>query len=128
MIFYWVIPFGAAVALAVYTSQFYDRPIDKVQSWLLAMTAVTFITFAYDKLIAKINERRKKQKQKTILRAPELLLLALTFFGGTPGALMAIFFVDHKTTKVSFQLKFWVTVVLQILTIAACYKYFWRGF
>ena len=122
MLLYWIIPFGAAVILAAFISQISSWPIDKVQSWLLAMTAVTFITYAFDKMVAKINPQR--QKQKTFLRAPERLLLALTFAGGTIGALLAIFIFNHKTAKISFQRKLWLTLGLQILLIAIYFYYF----
>lgn len=119
VLFYWLVTFVTAIGLAVWANRFYDRPIDTVQSWVLAFTAVTFAAFAIDKRIAIINERRKKHRKDTFTRFPEELLLALTFAGGTVGALFGIFFVDHKTVKFKFQIKFWLTIILQFLFLAA---------
>lgn len=45
-------------------------------------------------------------------RTPENVLHALEFAGGWPGALLAQQVFRHKTRKVSFQLVFWIIVLL----------------
>lgn len=83
--------------------------LDVVISWLLAITLVTFLAYGYDKLIA--GTRRT--------RIPESVLLALTFTGGTVGALLGRWLFRHKTSKGGFRLKFWLVVALQAALLAA---------
>lgn len=109
---YGIITFGITILLTLFMLAF-DWPLDLVTSWLIAITIVTFSTFGYDKAIAG----------GTTLRVPENILFALVFCGGTLGALLARPFFHHKTSKVSFRLKFWVVVIVQILLIAG--YYFW---
>jgi uncharacterized membrane protein YsdA (DUF1294 family) len=83
--------------------------LDVVLSWLLAITLVTFLAYGYDKLVA--GSRRT--------RVPESVLLALTFAGGTVGALLGRWLFHHKTAKGSFRLKFWLVVALQVVLLSA---------
>ena len=76
-------------------------------AWLAGITLVTFFTFGYDKAIAETPRTR----------IPEIILLFLTFIGGTVGAVAGMFLFRHKTAKRSFQLKFWLAVLLQIALI-----------
>ena len=45
----------------------------------------------------------------------ESTLLAVGLFGGWPGAIVAQQLLRHKSSKVSFRLAFWATVVMNIL-------------
>ncbi len=47
-------------------------------------------------------------------RVSENVLLGLCFLGGWPGGLFASQLLRHKTSKVSFRVKFWCVVALQI--------------
>jgi uncharacterized membrane protein YsdA (DUF1294 family) len=85
-----------------------------VWSWLIAITVITFFTFGYDKAIA--------DTQRT--RVPELILLALTFLGGTIGAILGRIVFRHKTSKASFRVKFWVVLVIQIALLVLYVLYF----
>ena len=87
--------------------------LDVVISWVVAITLVTFLAYGYDKLVAGTGRTR----------VPESILLALTFAGGTVGALLGRWLFHHKTVKGSFRLKFWLVVALQIALLAA--YYFW---
>lgn len=75
------------------------------QSWIFAMTIITFLTYWYDKIRAISGHRP---------RVPERVLLALTLAGGTIGALVGMVLVNHKTSKRSFQIKFWMIVAIQL--------------
>lgn len=88
--------------------------LDWLQAWLLAVTAVTFVSYGYDKLVAGSGRTR----------VPERVLLTLAFAGGTLGALAGMRLFHHKTSKESFLERFWVVVAVQILLIAGWYL--WR--
>lgn len=107
---YGLITFGITIILTLIMLAF-DSPLDLLMAWLIAITIVTFWTFGYDKAIAG----------GTTVRVPENILFALVFCGGTLGALLARPFFHHKTSKVSFRLKFWLVVIVQILLIAGYY-------
>lgn len=51
-------------------------------------------------------------------RVPENTLHLLDLLGGWPGALIAQQQFRHKTVKVSFQVTFWITVLLNVLAAA----------
>lgn len=68
----------------------------------LAASLAVFITYAKDKSAAQNNE----------WRIPESTLQLLSLIGGWPGALIAQRRLRHKTSKASFQLVFWATVIL----------------
>ena len=102
--------FGVALAGAWLIHWQVNR-LDVLQSWLIAVTAVTFVTYGYDKLTAI----------RGWTRIPEGVLLALAFTGGTLGALAGMVLFRHKTVKRSFRIKFWLLVVLQAALVAAYY-------
>lgn len=71
--------------------------------WLyLSVSLVTFCIYAFDKLAA----------QKRTYRVPEKTLHLLSLLGGWPGALLAQEFLRHKTSKQSFRLVYWTTVIV----------------
>jgi len=76
-------------------------------AWLIGITAATLLTFGYDKVIAGSKWTR----------VPEVVLLLLTGMGGTLGATVGMFAFHHKTSKASFQMRFWLIVLLQIILI-----------
>lgn len=82
-------------------------------SYLLALNAVTFLLFGFDKAIAS----------GSFVRVPERLLYVLAFLGASPALLAGQKIFHHKTLKTSFQFIFWVIVVLQIAFIV----YFFYG-
>jgi uncharacterized membrane protein YsdA (DUF1294 family)/cold shock CspA family protein len=69
---------------------------------LTGMSSVAFILYGLDKWAAK----RKAQ------RTPESTLQFCALLGGWPGALLAQQVFRHKSSKRSFQITFWFTVVL----------------
>ena len=67
-----------------------------------AASFVTFMVYGFDKSAAR-NDRWRPSESR-------LHLLALLC--GWPGALLAQGLLRHKSSKASFQLVFWITVVL----------------
>lgn len=81
-----------------------------VSSWVLLVSTGTFGLYAWDK-------RRAQQGGQ---REPENRLHLLELIGGWPGAFLAQRLVRHKNAKPSFQLIFWLIVLLhQYLAIDA---------
>ena len=76
-------------------------------SWIIGVSIASFGTYGYDKSIAG----------RGVMRVPEVVLHALTALGGTIGSFAAMQIFHHKTKKKSFQLVFWVLVVIQIVVI-----------
>ena len=73
----------------------------------LITSAVTFIVYAFDKSAAKKGQWRTQEST--------LHLFAL--IGGWPGALAAQRLLRHKSKKKSFQITFWITVILNCGTL-----------
>ena len=68
------------------------------------MSIVTYFMYSIDKSKA-INDE---------YRIPELTLYFLSLIGGWMGAMLAQQRFRHKTKKSSFQMIFWITVLLNI--------------
>lgn len=92
--------FAAAYAFATFR---WDLPL-LVGGAYLAISLSCFVAYAIDKSAAK----------KGNWRTPESTLLLLGLVGGWPGALLAQKWLRHKTSKQSFQWKFYLTVVLNL--------------
>jgi len=91
----------------------YPQQFDLLQSWLIAITLITFFVYGYDKIISRFN----------IVRVPEQVLVILTFAGGTVGALVGMWLFRHKTRKMSFHLKLMLVMALQLFLVVAYYKW-----
>ncbi|MFK8115468.1 MAG: DUF1294 domain-containing protein [Rubripirellula sp.] len=76
-------------------------------SWILIASAITAILYAWDKRAA-IKGRQ---------RIPENTLLGLSLAGGWPGGLIASQTFRHKTQKLSFRLRFWACVVINVVLV-----------
>jgi uncharacterized membrane protein YsdA (DUF1294 family) len=50
-------------------------------------------------------------------REPERKLLLVGLLGGWPGALFAQYELRHKNRKASFQVKYWLTVGLNLIIL-----------
>jgi len=101
-----LITFGLAALLAG-LMWWFGLLSDLLLCWLISITLATFLTYGYDKAIA--GSRRT--------RVPERVLLALTFAGGTLGALLGMGLFRHKTIKGSFRTKFWLVVAAQAILV-----------
>ena len=65
-------------------------------------SALCFALYAVDKSAARAGRER----------ISESMLLSLGFIGGWPGAIVAQQLFRHKTTKRSFRLRFWLSVIV----------------
>lgn len=76
---------------------------------LLAVNVVTLVLYRYDKAIAGSEQTR----------VPELILLALAFFGGSPAAFVAIYIFKerHKARKKTFVFVYWLIVAAQLAAL-----------
>ncbi len=81
--------------------------VHELLSYLIAVNIATFIVYGYDKKIAGSDK----------LRVPESLLQVLALIGGSPAALVAQKFFRHKTIKSSFQIVYWIIVIVQVLGV-----------
>ena len=85
-------------------------------SALLAYRGVSLIPLAAYGLVSVVtfclywSDKRKAQSDSW--RTPEKILHAMELAGGWPGALVAQQVFRHKTRKVSYQVVFWLIVVL----------------
>jgi uncharacterized membrane protein YsdA (DUF1294 family) len=75
---------------------------------LFVLSVITFLLYGFDKGRARIDGRR----------IPEKTLQLFALFGGWPGALCGQQYFRHKTKKASFQITFWLCVILHIAAIA----------
>lgn len=76
--------------------------------WLyVAASSFTFMAYGLDKSAA----RRKKY------RTPEKTLHLLALIGGWPGATVAQSVFRHKSKKLSFQISFWATIILNCIAL-----------
>lgn len=66
------------------------------------LSLVTYATYAID----------KRRAQSDAWRIPELYLHGLEMIGGWPGAWMAQRRLRHKSSKLSYQIKFWLIICL----------------
>jgi uncharacterized membrane protein YsdA (DUF1294 family)/cold shock CspA family protein len=81
----------------------------QIEPWLYVayggMSVITFVAYAIDKRAAVRNG----------WRTPETTLLVLGLLCGWPGALIAQVSLRHKTQKLSFRRRFWVTVAANVV-------------
>ncbi len=92
---------SAFIALVVTATLIGRLPLVVLGTYLVA-SAIAFIAYAFDKSAAK-NDKWRTQENT-------LHLLAL--FGGWPGAFAGQRLLRHKSRKKSFQIVFWITVIL----------------
>ena len=83
----------------------------------LVVSVVAYVMYAVDKSAARSAGRR---------RIPERTLLVVSVLGGWPGSIVAQQTLRHKTRKQSFRRAFGVTVLVNLLALAAL-VYLTRG-
>ncbi len=82
----------------------YAAGIGWIATWIIVTNAVTFALFGLDKWAARRGWRR----------VPERTLHGCALAGGSPGALLGQGLFRHKTAKASFQVVFWIIVLVQV--------------
>jgi uncharacterized membrane protein YsdA (DUF1294 family) len=81
--------------------------------WLRGVSPVPLAAYGIVSVLAFFLYWSDKRKARAdAWRTPENVLHALELAGGWPGALLAQQLFRHKTRKVSFQLLFWLIVLL----------------
>lgn len=82
-------------------------PLLVLEIYLLT-SICTLIAYKLDKTAAKRSHRR----------TPEKTLHLLALIGGWPGAMIGQKLFRHKSKKLSFQLTFWLTIILNCAALA----------
>ncbi len=95
---------SALIAIGVFSYLYFYETIQPIFSYLLAINITTFLLYGYDKLISAGEK----------VRVPEWNLHALAILGGSPAGLSAQKLFRHKTLKGSFQLVYWLIVLVQV--------------
>ena len=79
--------------------------------WLCLASIISFMLFAKDKAMAKNNGNEVRIKEKT--------LLSITALGGALGSFVGRIVCHHKTDKSYFSLTIYVSLIAEILALAA---------
>jgi uncharacterized membrane protein YsdA (DUF1294 family) len=98
--------FLVAVLVAV-TAGLHRAGLGWIGAYLGAIGVATWAAFAWDKRQAGLEARR----------VPEAVLLGLSLIGGSPVAAVAMAVLRHKSSKLSFKLKFALVVVAQVVAL-----------
>ncbi|CAN5498175.1 cold shock and DUF1294 domain-containing protein [soil metagenome] len=85
-----------------------------VAALYVALSILAFLIYAADKRAA----------QRGGWRTPENTLLLVGLIGGWPGAIVAQQLLRHKTKKLSFRTRFWVSVIVNVIVFVALVVYF----
>jgi len=109
---YGILTFLPAVILTLILARLLDS--DLILTWLLVINVITFLVYAYDKLISPTET----------VRVPELVLLMAVAGGAFVGALLARLLFRHKTRKLSFRFWFWMAAFICIAWVALKYVRF----
>lgn len=81
--------------------------------WWRGISLIPLVAYAIVSLLAFYLYWSDKRKARVdSWRTPENVLHAIELAGGWPGALLAQQVFRHKTRKVSYQLVFWIIVLL----------------
>ena len=94
----------AAIITVAMTFFLYEQNLHVIIAYIASVNLATLLFYGYDKMIAG----------SSILRVPEWILHGLSICGGSPAGLIAQKMFHHKTIKGSFQLVYWVIVMIQV--------------
>ncbi len=89
--------------------------ISYMMLYFYVINFISFFIYAYDKIKAIKNSQRTSENK----------LLFSSFIGGVIGSLLAMLFFRHKIKKVSFMIKFFILVLIQIILL---FLYFKEGY
>ena len=96
-------------ALLAATALWLSRQIPDWMMWLVAGMSLLLLRFYW-------HDKRAAQRGRR--RTPENTLHLIALLGGWPGALVAQGLFRHKTSKRSFQIVFWIPLILNVAAIA----------
>lgn len=99
------VTFLACMAISVFAGKL---PLFVLGIYLLA-SSCTLIAYKLDKTAAKRSSHR---------RTPEKTLHLFALFGDWPGAIIGQKLFRHKSKKLSFQVTFWATIILNCAALA----------
>ena len=85
---------------------------------LLVVSPISFLLYGWDKRMARLGNTAGKSNDHRVRRIPERTLHSIDAVGGWPGGLCGQQFFRHKTRKTEFQIRFWMTVVIHVGTVA----------
>ncbi|GDY15003.1 hypothetical protein LBMAG53_38810 [Planctomycetota bacterium] len=85
------------------------------QTWML-LVGVVYLIMSLAASIAYAIDKRAARRGSP--RTSEATLHALELFGGWPGAFLAQRLLHHKNAKLSYQIVFWLIVVLHLIVWA----------
>ncbi len=100
--------FGVLFLALLLVLSIYKQIALNVFVFYMSISAITFFTYAIDKMAAKKSSHRTSEKT----------LHLLSVAGGWPGAIFAQKILRHKSKKESFQNTFWITVLFNTLAFA----------
>jgi uncharacterized membrane protein YsdA (DUF1294 family) len=81
--------------------------------WYRGVSMVPLVAYGVVSVVAfLLYWRDKREAREDSWRTPENILHAVELAGGWPGALIAQQVFRHKTRKVSYQVAFWLIVLL----------------
>jgi uncharacterized membrane protein YsdA (DUF1294 family) len=84
-----------------------------ISLWLRGVSVIPLVAYGVVSLLAFLLYWSDKRKARADhWRTPENVLHAVEFAGGWPGALLAQQLFRHKTRKLSYQLVFWIIVLM----------------
>ncbi|MDR6923776.1 uncharacterized membrane protein YsdA (DUF1294 family) [Chryseobacterium sp. 2987] len=75
--------------------------------YLFLINIIVFIVYGYDKYLSKSHKRR----------ISENALLGLSLLGGIIGAASGMIIFNHKTSKKSFLVKFFLVVLIDLVLL-----------
>lgn len=78
-------------------------------AWVLAISAVTFLVYGYDKAVAGAGPTR----------VPKIVLLGLALIGGTLGAMLGMLVFRHKVGPNTADFRVGLAIVVAIQAVAA---------
>jgi uncharacterized membrane protein YsdA (DUF1294 family) len=101
-----------ALTVVLLGAVLYVTALDPLLSWVLAVSAVAFVLFGYD----------KRRAQQGGGRVPEIVLHLVGWAGGAAGALLGMRVWQHKTRHAAFWISqlgaliIWAGVLVAALT------------
>ncbi|PKK88057.1 MAG: hypothetical protein CVV64_20510 [Candidatus Wallbacteria bacterium HGW-Wallbacteria-1] len=107
--------YGAAAALVagLGTFPFIFKGWHPLLAILTGINLASFLIHGMDKVLAVWS----------MVRVPEIVLLAMAALGGTPGAIIGQGLFRHKSSKDSFQTIFWIIAALQVALLWALFYF-----